>query len=80
MDYNWNNPGYFYGYRMMRGLAEEHGDAKLREYLTRGGAAFFKDHLARLKAAGTSHGFSPRFIEVVTAIDAKAAACRAGTA
>lgn len=79
-DWNWNNPGYYYGYRTTKKLVEKHGKDRLAQYLREGPSAFFRDHLTLLKETDETGAFSPRFAEIVATIDRKAAACPIKTA
>lgn len=74
-DWNWNNPAYFYGYRNVKRLAQKHGQQRIADYLSAGPTAFFKDHLALQQASQEKSHFSPRFVEVLEAIDRKVANC-----
>jgi hypothetical protein len=73
-DWNWNNPGYYYGYRISGALAKKHGKARIAQYLTDGPQTFFKDYLA-VKKDAPSNFFGPRFAEIVETLDAKVKTC-----
>lgn len=45
-DWNWNNPGYFVGYEMMKALVAANGEAYLKQSLGRDPLYFLADYIA----------------------------------
>jgi hypothetical protein len=75
-DYNWNNAGYYYGYKMMKAIAGKRGNGLLASYLLNGGpTAFFADYLALDQNKVGEGGFSDRFPEAISALHTRVRSC-----
>ncbi|MCR6721829.1 MAG: hypothetical protein NVV59_16425 [Chitinophagaceae bacterium] len=57
-DWNWNNPGYYAGYVMVKALCAEYGDNRLMEYLQKDPSEFVYDYIQLTKKHPEKYPFA----------------------
>lgn len=72
--WNWNNPGYFYGYQMSALLYERGAQALLHEHLRDHPTRFFLDYIEVALSAG-AEPFSAAFVNRIRALESRLESC-----